>query len=211
MKSQRRSDECERCGEIRELAARGLCYRCYRNEAREKERRERPVDRHNPGIRREHKVLFRAHANVMAGLTDLKVSRDDIMEIKGIIEPYLEPIQQYLNAVNSEQATKDVHGDKPVNSEQRNEEFTVQPEPVVPTGGGVSAGGAGVNGEHKESNVHGHSSNGYKVGDSVTFTHRKTGGLHTGKLTSIKDDFAYVSCGVGRPFKLTLAELKVVQ
>jgi len=68
----------------------------------------------------------------MAGLTDLKVSRDDIMEIKAIIEPYLAPIQEYLNTVNSEQATEHFHNvAQDVNSEQRNEEFTVQPESVA--------------------------------------------------------------------------------
>jgi len=87
---------CEKChAEMKAIAARGLCYKCYRAEERS---RERAIpDRHNPGMHKEHKKLFKALASVMGGLADMGCVRDDIFDIKKILQPYLEPISQYLN------------------------------------------------------------------------------------------------------------------
>jgi hypothetical protein len=79
---------------------RGLCYKCYRAEERA---RERPLpDRHNPGLRREHKKIFKAFSQVMGGLTDLGVVRDDVLDIRKILQPYVELIQEYLDVVSPE-------------------------------------------------------------------------------------------------------------
>jgi hypothetical protein len=87
---------CEKCHEDKKaIAARGLCYKCYRQEERERERAT--PDHHNPGMRKEHKKLFKALSSVMGGLADMGCVRDDIFDIKKILQPYLEPIAQYLN------------------------------------------------------------------------------------------------------------------
>jgi len=105
----RKTDGCVNCGEEREIAAHGLCFACYRRRERASERLP-GVDRHNPGVRREHKKLFRGFTNVMVGLSDLGVSKNDVMTIRKSIEPYLAPIAKFLSlqpgqsedAVNSE-------------------------------------------------------------------------------------------------------------
>src|SRR5450759_1400477 len=102
----RRTDACRNCGEIRELAAHGLCFACYRADERKAEAAARPIDRHSPAIRKEHKKMFKAVAALMGGLSDLGVGREHVMAIKKIVEPYLAPIQEYLNTVNGEHESK---------------------------------------------------------------------------------------------------------
>ena len=104
----RRIDGCTNCGEIREMAAHGLCYACYRREGRAGDRQFARIDRHNPGIRREHKKLFRGFSGVMAALGDLGVSKDDVFTIRRTIEPYLSPIAKFL-AVTSEKDEGEVN------------------------------------------------------------------------------------------------------
>lgn len=115
----RRIDGCMNCGETREIAAHGLCFKCYRQQERATDQRLPGVDRHNPGIRREHKKLFRGFTSVMGGLSDLGVSRMDVLTIRGIVGPYLDPIAEFLSpaqesgkggvGVNSEQTLLAVH------------------------------------------------------------------------------------------------------
>jgi hypothetical protein len=92
---------CEKCGaENVQMATttRALCYKCYRAEERA---RERPIpDRHNPGLRKEHKRIFKAFSQVMGGLTDLGVTRDDVLDVRNILQPYLKLIQEYLDVVS---------------------------------------------------------------------------------------------------------------
>jgi hypothetical protein len=117
-KTMRRTDGCMNCGEVREIAAHGLCFACYRRQERAVDRQFANVDRHNPGVRREHKKLFRGFTSLMVGLSDLGVPNDEVLIIRRIIEPYLEPIAKFLalaseqdkveGAVNSEQKSSDV-------------------------------------------------------------------------------------------------------
>jgi hypothetical protein len=88
-------DNCLTCNEMKAIAARGLCYKCYRAEERSRERAT--PDRHNPGMRREHKKILKAFSSIMVGLADMGCVRDDIFDIRKILQPYLEPIEQYLN------------------------------------------------------------------------------------------------------------------
>ena len=106
----RRIDSCTNCGEIREIAGRGLCYMCYRRQERADGRRFAGVDRHTPAIRREHKKLFRAFTAVMTGLSDLGISKDDVFTIRQTIEPYLTPIAKFL-AVTPEQDEDEVNSE----------------------------------------------------------------------------------------------------
>jgi hypothetical protein len=92
----RRTDGCMNCAEVREIAAYGLCFTCYRKNERARDRQTAEVDRHSPGLRREHKKLFRGFTGVMVGLSALGVSNDDALKVRQIIGPYLEPIAKFL-------------------------------------------------------------------------------------------------------------------
>ena len=92
----RKTDGCLNCGETREIAAHGLCYMCYRRQDRSHDRLASVADRHNPGIRREHKKILRGFTSVMGGLGDLGVSREEVLLIRTILEPYLGPVADYL-------------------------------------------------------------------------------------------------------------------
>jgi len=76
-------DNCQTCKAMRAIAVRGLCYKCYRSEERSRERAT--PDRHNPGMHREHRKLFKALSSVMGGLADMGCVRDDIFDIKKIL------------------------------------------------------------------------------------------------------------------------------
>jgi hypothetical protein len=125
----RRTEGCVRCGECREIAARGLCFTCYRRDARAREGIPEFVDRHNPGIRREQKKLIRGFAAIMGGLSDLGVSRPDVLAVCNRLMPYLVTVADYLGfpTVNGARVNGDrarsaftVHRgeDKPVGSVQ---------------------------------------------------------------------------------------------
>jgi hypothetical protein len=116
-KSMRREDSCINCGEVREIAAHGLCFKCYRKEERTKDQQCSAVDRHNPGIRREHKKLFRGFTSVMTALSDLGVQRSDVLAIRKTIEPYLGPIANFLAP-----ATDKDEVERAVNGEQKSDE-----------------------------------------------------------------------------------------
>jgi hypothetical protein len=88
---------CVNCDEIRDHAAHGLCFACYRAEQRAQERI--PKDRHNMGVNKEKAKLFRGLAAIMGGLHLLSVSKPDCLWIRRIIEPYLGPIA-LLNSVH---------------------------------------------------------------------------------------------------------------
>jgi hypothetical protein len=55
----RKTAACINCGEPREVAAFGLCFKCYRRDKRDCNQISLTPDRHNPGLRREHKKIFR--------------------------------------------------------------------------------------------------------------------------------------------------------
>jgi hypothetical protein len=100
---------CRNCGEEREMAAHGLCWKCYRREERANDRPR--VDRHSPGVRREHKKAFRGFTNLMLGLSDLGVSKNDVLAIRRMVEPYLEPIATFL-ALDPEKSEGRVNGEQ---------------------------------------------------------------------------------------------------
>jgi hypothetical protein len=90
----RKTEGCLNCGEVREMAAHGFCFRCYRQNERAQ---ERPiVDRHNPAMRKEHKKILRGFTSLMVGLSDLGVGKSDALAIREIIQPYLDPIANFL-------------------------------------------------------------------------------------------------------------------
>jgi hypothetical protein len=92
----RRIGSCTKCGEPREMAAHGLCFRCYRTEARAGEGRLADVDRHSVAVRRERTKLFRGFLNVMVGLNELGVSEADVIVIRRMLEPCLTLVSKLL-------------------------------------------------------------------------------------------------------------------
>jgi hypothetical protein len=124
---------CRECGEEREIAAFGLCFMCYRQVERAVKRQpEIPVkDRHNPGLPKDGQRIVTAHAQVMAGLGKLGISKTDIRAVLDIIRPYLPAyVAEYLRhagrseespPVNSEHALTAVHrSQEPEESEESN-------------------------------------------------------------------------------------------
>jgi NMD protein affecting ribosome stability and mRNA decay len=125
----RKVESCRHCGEEREIAAHGLCFKCYRETERAIKRQpdaveQRRVDRHNPAIRKDAQHIFSAYAQLMVSLGKLGVSKADVRSVVDIIRPYLTPIAEYLRhsgqleQVNSEQAPEAVHGSQGPQSEQ---------------------------------------------------------------------------------------------
>lgn len=96
----RRIDACMNCGETRDMAAHGLCFRCYRSAQRERDgvRQGAEIDRHGPALRREHKRLIKALAQILTGLSDLSVSGEDVMAIRKRLGPYVVSIEPYLRS-----------------------------------------------------------------------------------------------------------------
>ena len=122
----RKTDGCINCGEIREIAGKHLCFKCYRQKERADDRKFGGVDHHNPGIRREHKKLFRGFTSVMVGLSDLGVSNADVLRIRRIIDGYLSPIAKFLTpALVSEDAGAEVNSEH-----ESGMQFTVHNEPM---------------------------------------------------------------------------------
>jgi len=113
----RKIEPCVECGEPREIAAHGLCFTCYRRKDRELHLGTAVVDRHSPALRREHKKMIRAFAAVMGGLSDLAVNKPDVLAIRKLLLPYLEPVADFLGVAPRSEG--------PVNSEQRGYQFTV--------------------------------------------------------------------------------------
>lgn len=121
MRGTRKTDSCMNCGEVREIAAHGLCFACYRRQERADDRRFAAVDRHNPGLRKEHKKMLRGFMNVMGGLSDLAVQKNDVLTIRRMLDPYIAPIAEFLGPAAERDEVEGA-----VNSEQKSGElFTV--------------------------------------------------------------------------------------
>jgi hypothetical protein len=100
MEAKRKTAACLNCGESREIAARGLCFRCYRQGERADDNKFAAAGRHMPAVRREHKKLFRGFTSVMVGLADLGVQEQDVLAIRRMLEPYVAPIARFLAPPN---------------------------------------------------------------------------------------------------------------
>jgi hypothetical protein len=86
------------------------------------------VDAHDPGIRREHKKLFRGFTSLMVALSDLGVSNADVLRILQIVQPFLKPITKLLSPLPAPEGA-----DVDVNSEQQ-VLFTVHTGGDMPVG-----------------------------------------------------------------------------
>ena len=88
MHSTRRLGSCMNCGEEREMAAFGLCFKCYRREDRAKDRMFAAVDRRNPrNPPGAQEISSGDSQGVMAGLSDLGVQKSDVLSIRRTLDP----------------------------------------------------------------------------------------------------------------------------
>lgn len=116
----RKLRECTNCGEPREMAAHGLCFRCYRREARAEEKDPELIDVHTPGIRKGHKKLIKAFNAVLTGLADLGVDRNRILRIVEIVRPYVAPVSFYFTGLVEDQSNAEAISEED-NSDAGNE------------------------------------------------------------------------------------------
>jgi hypothetical protein len=99
---------CMNCGEERQIAAHGLCFRCYRQKERQQkaELLDSPV-KHNRQLQLAQETLIKAIAKILGGLNDAKqlLSEDDATLIRKTVQPYLQRIVDGLapqSIVNNE-------------------------------------------------------------------------------------------------------------
>jgi hypothetical protein len=101
MNGERREGLCFECGRSVALATTTVepgpeCYTCYRRRRRRAQREAELIDRHTPGVRKEHRQVLRAHTGLLVALSELGVSHDRVLEILEIVNPYLESVRQFL-------------------------------------------------------------------------------------------------------------------
>jgi hypothetical protein len=96
MPQRRRMVVCLNCREHKEHAAHGLCSACRKRT--EREQAEPLIDPHGQGgLSRRHLRLLAGFHRVMDGCGKLKVSERDLMKIRGLLNTYLEPVQEFLS------------------------------------------------------------------------------------------------------------------
>ncbi len=106
---QRPIGPCAKCGEVRDMAADGLCYRCYRARGRQQEREEAvallrwaeiPAERHNSALLKEQKRLRKAVVgilNLVDDAGDLFAEEDRVL-FRDRLRPYVERLARALTA-----------------------------------------------------------------------------------------------------------------
>jgi hypothetical protein len=112
----RKIESCLNCGEEREIAAKGFCFKCYRQQERSLSRGL--VDRRSGAITRERQKLFAAYASLMVSLGRLGVAKPDIEDVIEIVRPYLVPISEQLRfagmvTARPEEKSPTVNGEHP--------------------------------------------------------------------------------------------------
>lgn len=114
---QRKVALCINCQEGREIAAHGLCFKCYRAEEREAENPYAAADRHNRAQLKHLKKLRKCITSILNSIDDGidVLDPDDVDSMRGILQPYFVSLAAGLapareKAVNSEQKElDDVH------------------------------------------------------------------------------------------------------
>jgi hypothetical protein len=131
--SERRKARCEECEQVKEMATTSECFACYRRRKRAEEAERNYPDLHNPGVRREHTRLLKGYSRLIGALADLKVGKEDLDEIRGVLAPYLTLLVEagLISPVNSEPVAVHVHWQDDELSEDepspRNPESTDEP------------------------------------------------------------------------------------
>jgi hypothetical protein len=125
----RRLDSCINCGEEREIAAHGLCFKCYRAAERAQKAPD-PVwaSLGNGYLLREQKRALTVVTGILKAISDCPaVEESDRKQIQNILRPYLDKLAECF-------APKREKG-KPVNREQKFERSLVNGRLVRPEEG----------------------------------------------------------------------------
>jgi hypothetical protein len=111
---QRKVATCINCKEGREIAAHGLCFKCYRAEEREAENSFAAPDRHNRAQLKQLKKLRKCITSILNSVDDGidVLDPDDVDSMRGILQPYFVSLADGLaprrkSKVNSEQNEED--------------------------------------------------------------------------------------------------------
>ena len=108
----RRLDGCINCGDEREIAAHGLCFKCYRAAERAQKAAPDPVWARlgYGGLLREQKRAFTIVTNILKAISDCPaIEQSDKKQIQIILRPYLDRLAECFAPKNC----------KPVKSEQK--------------------------------------------------------------------------------------------
>ena len=109
----RRQDSCINCGEEREIAAHGLCFKCYRAAERAQKATADPVWARlgNGSLLREQKRALTVVTGILKVIADCPaVEENDRKQIQNILRPYLDKLAECFAPVESR---------KPMNSERK--------------------------------------------------------------------------------------------
>lgn len=121
--SARRRAACMNCGREREMAARGLCFKCYRAEERRAENPWAAADRHN-------RTKLKAQRKLRTAVTSILNSVDNVIEFMD--EEHVETIRgvcgHYLAALASGLPSTSSKGANTVNSEHEDAVNSPLPE-----------------------------------------------------------------------------------
>ena len=115
----RRLDSCINCGDEREIAAHGLCFKCYRAAERAQNAAPDPVWARlgNGWLLRDQKRALTVVTGILKAIADCPTVREsDKKQIQNILRPYLDKLAECF-------APKEKR--KPVNSEQKFERSLV--------------------------------------------------------------------------------------
>lgn len=97
------------CEEVREIAAHGLCFKCYRRVERAAERAENSIG--NGWLLTDHKKAFTIVTRILTALSDCPaIEQSDRLKIQMILRPYLDKLADCF----APKAKR-----KPVNGEQK--------------------------------------------------------------------------------------------
>lgn len=85
------------CGEVREMAAHGLCFKCYRAEERAQKATPDPVWARlgNGWLLKEQKKAFTVVTNILKAISDCPaIEQRDQQQIQNILRPYLDKLAE---------------------------------------------------------------------------------------------------------------------
>jgi len=113
------------CGEVRDIAAHGLCFRCYRAKERAEKSAPDPLwaRQGNGWLLKEQKKALTVVTNILKNITDCPfIDEDDRKQIKSILRPYLDKMAECFAPTES---------NRPVNGERK---FESSPSAESPRG-----------------------------------------------------------------------------
>ncbi|HTQ97502.1 MAG TPA: hypothetical protein VMH89_11890 [Candidatus Acidoferrum sp.] len=82
---------CKRCGEVREMASKKLCFNCYR----EMEDGLKRINQ-DPAMRRDRKKTWKAYFALTGAAEELGFDDDEMMALRLLADPHIKAIESRL-------------------------------------------------------------------------------------------------------------------